>query len=244
MCEKLKYIIVILIFFQILAISFAFAQEEGSSANDLTSAAYEENLKRWQNMSEEQREVIRQKVQAIDSQQRETMQENARKFRKLPPEEQNRIQGNFQKFKKLPNEKKEFLRERSRRFQMFSLEERTQLRRRVREKTGREDIRGREEDYRDRQEDAGERGESIRERREERRDLVPGQDKVMRNGGRKQGPRPERRVKPGQGPVSKEMGLKAGEGLAEGNGREKKGLRKGNGPRNKVPGVRRGGSRK
>lgn len=137
MHKNLKYIILILAFFPTVVVSVVFAQEDKStSSNGATANAYEENLRRWQSMSEEQREAIRQKVHALDSRQRETILENAKQFKQLPKEERSRIQGNFEKFKELPKEKKDLLRERGRRFEGLSPEQRAEMRRGIREKRG------------------------------------------------------------------------------------------------------------
>lgn len=162
MSKNIRHRIFILVFLQAVILSVAFAQEDNSvSGNDLISTPYAENLRRWQNISEEQREAIRQKVQALDSQQREAIFKNAKQFKLLSWEEQSRIQGNYQEFKKLPNAKKELLKERNKRFQGFSPEERARLRREAKGKRGDpEDIRGFRKDLRDRREDgAGHRGD-------------------------------------------------------------------------------------
>jgi hypothetical protein len=166
MNKKFKYIIFILAFLQAAILSVALAEGDNSTPNnDTTSTSYEENLRRWQNMSEEQREAIRQKVNAMDYQQRETIFENAEQFKRLPNAEQSRIQGNFQKFKELSNEEKEILKEKNKHFQSLSPEERAQLRREVREEwEHREDIRTYREDIRN-------RSENRADLREDRRDL-------------------------------------------------------------------------
>ena len=99
MSRKNKIIIFLLIALQTAVITYAFAQENDSDSPSGKASSYEENLKRWQSMSEEQREAIRQKVHALDAQQKEAVLENAKQFKQLPKEEQSDMKSNFQKFK-------------------------------------------------------------------------------------------------------------------------------------------------
>jgi len=132
---KLLHTITILALLQVLFVAAVFAQTDKTPSSDgaNTAGAYEENLRRWKNMSEEQRQAIRQKVRATDPRQRGLVRQNARMFRQLPPEEQERVRNNFQRFKELPNEKREMMRQRTGRFQRFPPEEKARLRREIRE---------------------------------------------------------------------------------------------------------------
>jgi len=124
--------------FQAAAVSCVFAQENPSTDAGETSS-YEDNLKRWQNMSEEQREAIRQKVQAMEPRQKEALLENAREYKQLSGEERNRIRGNFQEFMKLSLDQRDEVKTRYRRFQQMPTEKRQELRQQVRrKKTGAE----------------------------------------------------------------------------------------------------------
>jgi len=127
MNKAIKYIIIFSLL-QVISASITFAQENTPT---LTSATYEENLKRWQNMSEEQRESIRAKMHTIGSEERKIIRQNAEKFRKLPEKEKQRIKSNFQKFRKLPNEKRKDLKSRHKRFRQLPLKQRQKLRQRM-----------------------------------------------------------------------------------------------------------------
>jgi hypothetical protein len=168
MHKNLKYII-IFVFLQAVAVSTALAQENNpASDNGATAGSYAENLKQWQGMTEEQRQEIRQKVQEMSPEQREVVRENAQKFRQLPKEERNRIQDNFKRFRELPDERKEVIRERSRRFRELPPEKRSEMRLKAREKEARqENVRDRREDVPERREDRAALKEDPRDRRED-----------------------------------------------------------------------------
>ena len=73
---------------------------------------FKDKLKRWREMSPEQKEIIK---------------ERFRKWKNLPPEERDKLRKNFQKFKAMPPEQRQILKERFRRFKNLSPEERQGL---------------------------------------------------------------------------------------------------------------------
>lgn len=134
MNKNIKNIIIIFIL-QCVAVSGVGAQQAPNAAdNGIESRSYEENLKRWKNMSEQEREAIRQKVREIDPQQRKKLRDNAEKFRKLPGKDRQRLKENFHKFRQLPERRRTRMRQRARRFQGLSKERKTELRRKTRKR--------------------------------------------------------------------------------------------------------------
>lgn len=74
--------------------------------------SWKEKLKRWREMSPEQKEIIK---------------ERFRRWKNLPPGERERIRRNLQRFKALTPEQHQILRERFRRFKNLSPEEKQEL---------------------------------------------------------------------------------------------------------------------
>lgn len=134
--------------FQLVAIFLfglvVYAQEESKVAvskeadstqeTSLPQKTYEDNLKRWQGLSEEERQVIRDRAKSLQPGQIEELREESVKFRSIPREEQDRIKVNYQKFNKLSPEEKEILKERHQHFERLPLEKKEELRSQFREK--------------------------------------------------------------------------------------------------------------
>ncbi len=87
---------------------------------------------RWDRLSPEQKERLRERwraYQALPPERREELQEKLRRFRALPPERREEIRRNWESFQKLPRRDREEIRERFRRYRELSPERRAQLRR-------------------------------------------------------------------------------------------------------------------
>lgn len=188
-----KYGIILQLTLVFLCQPFVYAQEElvpvvteraaTSEVEGTAENAYEEKLKRWQSLSEEERQKIRERARKLSSEQIKELKEKVVKFRNLPPEEQDKIKANYQRFKELPLEKKRILKERVERFQKLPPEEKAKLQRKFREKKEipptrpdlRKDIPDWKEDIRDRREEMRERKDEIKDKREiiKERGLIP-----------------------------------------------------------------------
>jgi hypothetical protein len=103
-------------------------KEDDIQEESVSRSAYEEKLKRWQSLSEEEREAIREKARKLSPEQIKKLQKKFVEFRKLSKEEQDRIRANYQIFKGLSSKEKEVLRQRYEYFQKLPLEKRRELR--------------------------------------------------------------------------------------------------------------------
>lgn len=139
MQTKIKMIIILL-----LSIPAIYAQEEANvttnaiedtpQVSSVPADSYEENLKRWQSLSEEQRQAIRERIKNLTPEQIEELREKSARFRSMPQEEQEKIKTNYRKFKELPFKQKEMLRERYQRFKRLPDERRKELWRQFQER--------------------------------------------------------------------------------------------------------------
>jgi len=144
MMEKIRRIIFIIIPFFCLLFSFAQGQEEAGEAvsvesanthtSDISLDTYEDKLKYWQSLSEEQRQAIRARAQKIPPEQMQAFRERLEKFRKLSPADAERIKANYNRFKQLPYEKRSALKQRFDRFQKLPEERKIELRRKLLER--------------------------------------------------------------------------------------------------------------
>ncbi|OGS45159.1 MAG: hypothetical protein A2539_08890 [Elusimicrobia bacterium RIFOXYD2_FULL_34_15] len=112
----------------ILQLTAVFLFSSLSYAQEKPDSSYKENLKRWQSLSEEERQVIRERAKKISPEQLKELKEKSVKFKSMSKEEQDKIKNNYQRFEQFPPEKKEILKERHRRFEELSPENREKLR--------------------------------------------------------------------------------------------------------------------
>lgn len=113
----------------LLSGGFAAAQETAVDA-----AGYEENLRRWQGLTEEERRAIREKVKYMDPQERRQLREKASRFWQLPSEERRKMRENFRKYRQLPPEQRDNVRSRYQRFRQMPPEKRQEIKRRLYER--------------------------------------------------------------------------------------------------------------
>lgn len=138
MNRKIRLIILIVYFFSLL-FSLAQAQEQSGEAISMESGntqgsnvsldTYEDKLKYWQSLSEEQRQAIRERVKNIPPEKMQALRERLDKFRKLSPEEAERIKTNYKRFKQMDQDKRRDLQQRFNRFQSLPEERKIELRR-------------------------------------------------------------------------------------------------------------------
>ncbi|HHT9154475.1 MAG TPA: DUF3106 domain-containing protein [Candidatus Tripitaka sp. YC43] len=92
--------------------STGLAEEVAGPPLPKEDTGFKDKLKRWREMSPEQKEIIK---------------ERFRQWKDLPPEERGKLRQNFQRFKAMPPEERQILKERFRRFKNLSPEERQGL---------------------------------------------------------------------------------------------------------------------
>ncbi len=108
-----------------MLVSGVFAQEETREER------YRQNLRHWQSLSEEERQVIRARAKSLDREKMYKLREASQKFRQMPPQERQKLRERSERFNRMPPEKRQVLRERYRRFQRLPQEKREELRRRI-----------------------------------------------------------------------------------------------------------------
>lgn len=93
----------------------------------------EETLDRWQNLSEDQKEILRRRharLKDMDPAQLEKIKQRYQRFKNLPPEAREKIKKNWERLQGLPPEKRAALRERFERWQNLSPDQKQKLRQR------------------------------------------------------------------------------------------------------------------
>lgn len=142
MIRKISLIILTVFFFcSLLLLGHAqeqfgnvIAAESGNAQTDSISLnTYEDKLKYWQSLSDEQRQVIRERVKKITPEQMRLLRERLDEFKKLPSSESERIKINYKRFKQMPYNERIDLEQRYQRFQRLPEERKIELRRRLRQ---------------------------------------------------------------------------------------------------------------
>ncbi len=108
------------------AIGPLFAQE----TTNKEGMTYQEKLKRWQELSEEQKNKIRTIAKSMSEAKFKKLEKNFRKIKTLKPAEQERIRSNYKRMKSFDKKKREQVRKKFKRFKEFSPEKREQFRKR------------------------------------------------------------------------------------------------------------------
>ncbi len=104
-----------------------------SSAGGQQKFDEEKAFERWQRMSPQQRQELRnrhERWKTLSPEEREKLQEKLDTWRRLPPEERGAIRKNYERWQQLPPERQQRLRQRWDRWQSFSPEKKQTLRRR------------------------------------------------------------------------------------------------------------------
>ncbi|MBU2575318.1 MAG: DUF3106 domain-containing protein [Elusimicrobia bacterium] len=112
-------------------------EEKGTVGVQAAGAAgdtYEENLRRWQSLSEDQRREIRERAKRLTPEQVKELKSAAIKLRTLPKKAQERIKTNYRRFNNLPPEERENLKGRFRSFEKLPLRQKEELRNKLRER--------------------------------------------------------------------------------------------------------------
>jgi len=120
--------------FQLCVVPKVFANDENVGVAAADESSYEENLKRWKSLSEEERQAIRQKVRGLNTDERKAIRRNAKEFRTRSIEDKGRMRNNYKRFRDLPEGHRKDLRNKVRRFHDLPKERRGEFRRKFREK--------------------------------------------------------------------------------------------------------------
>lgn len=107
--------------------------QEASAGSSSDEARYQANLRRWQSMTEEERQVIRNKAIVMSEAERAALKEKAEEYRAMPNQDREKLRENFRKFRELPPERREALEQGSRGFRQLPPEKRDEIRRRYQE---------------------------------------------------------------------------------------------------------------
>jgi hypothetical protein len=100
----------------------------GALASD--GPRYAENLRRWEGLTEEQRQAIRDLARRTTPERLEQLRRRLAQFRTLPEEQQERIRTNHRRFRGMRPGRREMLEQRFRRFQALPDSRRQMMRRR------------------------------------------------------------------------------------------------------------------
>ncbi|MCP4392999.1 MAG: DUF3106 domain-containing protein [Alphaproteobacteria bacterium] len=103
-----------------------------SSTNDIPQ--YQEKLQRWNNLSEEQRQTIREKSKQITPEKLKALKTNYKQFKQMPANDQQRIKDNYKSYKRLNAEGKKRIKEKHKEFKRLPLENKQGLRRKANER--------------------------------------------------------------------------------------------------------------
>ena len=113
------------------------AADDTSSISDVQmsgQSADPDQLKKWQSLSGEQKQALRERynrLKSLSPEQRGQLKERFQRFRALAPEKQAKAKANWQKFKNMPTGQKQVLQERLQHWQSFSPQERAQLKQKM-----------------------------------------------------------------------------------------------------------------
>jgi hypothetical protein len=107
--------------------------QEAAASTQADEERYQANLRRWQSMSEEEREAVRQKAAAMPDEEKSALKEKVQQYRSLPEPERQALKENFKRYRALPQEQREALERKQREFRQLPPEKREQMRRDFRE---------------------------------------------------------------------------------------------------------------
>ena len=133
---RLRVLLLLLIIggvFSSFALSSVVWAQDASTVTSSDEERYQANFRRWQSMTEEQRQAIRDQAAAMPKADRAALQEKAKEYRAMPEQDRESLRENFQKFRALPPERREALEQGSRGFRQLPPAKRDEMRRRVQE---------------------------------------------------------------------------------------------------------------
>lgn len=103
--------------------------QNASEAGIIRKLSYEEKLARWNSLSEEQKEAIRNKARSMSEQKFKQLENNFERARQFEPAEQQRVRQNFGRMKQFKPQQRENLRRKFQQFKRLPEERRQQFRR-------------------------------------------------------------------------------------------------------------------
>ncbi len=107
--------------------------QDASAVTSSDEERYQANLRRWQSMTEEERQAIRDKAAAMSESDRAVLKEKAKEYRAMPDQQREALRENYRKFRELPPERREALEQGSRGFRQLPPEKCEEVRRRYQE---------------------------------------------------------------------------------------------------------------
>ena len=217
-----------------LSCSIIYAQDE-----DSRTRTYEENLKRWQGLSEQERQAIRERAQSLGPAKISEMKEELARFNNMPKEGQDRIKDNYNRFTSFTPEERKAVEQKYERFEKMPQERKDEFRRQFKGR-GAAPLRGPAKEI-------GTSGQGPGERHGENRDIAIGREggqarreeqrsAIRGNGaGRGEGPGMGRGPGEGRGPGVRQRrdtggGRGPGPGFGDGRGGNPPGPRGGGRP--------------
>ncbi len=105
------------------------AAQNASEAREIRKLSYEEKLARWNSMSDEQKEAIRQKARSMSEKKFKQLENNFERVSNFAPAEQKRVKQNLGRVRQFRPQQQENLRQRFQQFQRLPEERRQQFRR-------------------------------------------------------------------------------------------------------------------
>lgn len=109
------------------AVSFLHAQN-ASETKVFRELSYEEKVKIWNSLSEDQKNALRNRAQSMSECKFEELKKNFERVKNFAPQEQRRIENNFRRMRKLRPQEKQKIRERFRRFKNLPPEKKKMFR--------------------------------------------------------------------------------------------------------------------
>lgn len=106
--------------------------EDSSETAVVRELSYEEKLKIWNSLSDEQKNNLRKRAREMPEKKFNELKNSFEKVKKLEPQEQMRIQNNFRKMRQFNPEQKQKIQQRFKKFQEFPPERKRQFREKFR----------------------------------------------------------------------------------------------------------------
>ncbi len=126
---SLGLMLVLLILGGAYCLSYVWAQETSGTALS-GDERYQANLRRWQSMTEEERQAIRNRAAGMSEEDRAALKEKVKEYRAMPEQDRQSLRENFQRFQALPPARRAALEEGSRGFRQLPPPKREEIRRR------------------------------------------------------------------------------------------------------------------
>ncbi|MBF0331828.1 MAG: DUF3106 domain-containing protein [Candidatus Omnitrophica bacterium] len=107
--------------------------QDAATVSAADDERYQANLKRWQSMTEDERQVIRARAGSMSEEEKGVLKEKAREYRAMPEPEREVMHENFKRYLELPQAQREILEIQQRQFGQLPHEKRAEIRRKIKE---------------------------------------------------------------------------------------------------------------